>query len=110
MPLPKIDEASLNKPLCYDPMRRKYILYEEIIAGKEKIIPVDALSDNDFKKLAIKRLKEGPDFRGGPMGSPFLSRDDTIRAIRSNSKFGRQFLEGEKSMLRDFLADIERNL
>lgn len=110
MPLPKIDEANIKKPLCYDPARRKYIMFNEIVSRKEKIVPVDSLSETDFQKLVIERLKSGPDFKGGPMESPFMSRDDIIASIKRNDKYGQQFLEAEKSSLRDLLAWIQRSL
>jgi hypothetical protein len=105
-----MDRPSQKKPLCYDPVLDKFIYYQEIITGKEKIIPVDSLSDDDFKKLVIKRVRSGPEITGGPMTSPFHSRENTIKAIKDNTKFGQQTLEAEKSILRDLLAEIERNL
>jgi hypothetical protein len=44
------------------------------------------------------------------MTSPFHSREDTIKAIKDNTKFGQQTLQAEKSMLRELLEEIERNL
>ncbi len=110
MPLPKLNADAQKQPLCYDHERDKFIYYQEIITRKEKIIPVDALSDDDFKKLVIKRVRSSLEFTGGPMTGPFYSRDDTIKAIKGNTKFGQQTLEAQKSMLRDLLADIEQNL
>ena len=110
MPFPILDHFDQKKPLCYDSVRDKFIYYQEIITGKEKIIPIDSLSDADFKKLVIKRVRSGPEIIGGPMTSPFHSREDTINAIKSDTKFGQQTLQTEKSMLRDLLAEIERNL
>ncbi len=110
MPFPIIDRPSQKKPLCYDPVRDKFIYYQEIITGKEKIIPVDSLSDDDFKKLVIKRVRSGPEVTGGPMTSPFHSRDDTINEIKNGTEFGQQTLLAEKAVLRDLLSEIERNL
>ena len=110
MPLPILDADTQKKPLCYDHARNKFIYYQEIITHKENIIPVDSLSDDDFKKLVIKRVRSSLEFTGGPMTSPFYSHDDTIKAIKGDTKFGKQTLEAEKSMLRDLLAQIDQNL
>ena len=103
MPLPKIDTIYQKMPLCYDPTRNKFIYYPEIISGKEKIIPVETLSESDFKKLVIERLRSAPPAKGGPLSNPFMSNEDTIQAIERDEKYGQQVLEGEKSMLMDLL-------
>lgn len=110
MPMPKIDAANAKKPLGYDAARKKYILLEDILSRNEAIIPVDSLSDEDFKNLVIKRQLAGPDYRVQSMSAPPMSRDDVVRAIEKEEPFGRMTLEAEKSHLRDLLAEIQRNL
>ena len=110
MPIPKIDAANAKKPLGYDPARKKYILFEEIIAGREHIIPVDTLSDEDFKNLVIERQLSGPDYHVQSISGQPMSRDDVVNAIRLNQPFGRMTLEAEKSYLRDLQSDIQKNL
>ncbi len=110
MPLPKINEANLAKPLCYDPSRNKFIYFDEIVSRKEPIVPVDTLSDNDFKKLVIERQRAGPDYKVQAISGPPYSRNDVIRAIEHNEPFGKVTLEAEKSALRDLLAQIQKNL
>lgn len=110
MPMPRIDEAHRNMPLSYDPARRKFISYDEIVSGKEKIIPIETLSEEDFRKLVIERLRTSPDFQGGPMSAPYFSRDDIIRAVEQGEPFGRDHLEGEKVSLKELLAKIQRKL
>ena len=39
MPMPEMDEKSRERPLSYDPSRRKFIRFDEIVSGKERIIP-----------------------------------------------------------------------
>ncbi len=108
--MPNIDEPNLRKPLCYDPARKKFILFEEIVSGKESIIPVETLSEGDFKKLVIERHRRGPDYKIQAMSGSPLSRDDVVQAIDQEDPFGRMTLEAEKSSLRDLLAEIRRNL
>ncbi len=108
--MPMIDEANAKKPLCYDPGRKKFILFEEIASGKEPIISIDSLSDEDFKNLVIERQLAGPDYRVQAISGPPMGRDDVVRAIRFEDAFGRATLEAEKSYLRDLLDDIRRNL
>jgi len=43
MPMPKLDDESRKKPICYDPGRKKFIYFDEIVSGKEKIIPIESL-------------------------------------------------------------------
>ena len=110
MPMPKIDKANLKKPLCYDPRRDKFIYFDEIVSGKEKIIPIETLADDALKKLVIERQKAGPDYKTQSISGPLLRRDDVVRAIEQNEPFGQVTVEAEKSYLRDLLADIQRNL
>jgi hypothetical protein len=110
MPMPKIDQANRMKPLCYDPARRKFILFDEVVSGKERIIPIETLSQSDLKKLVIERLRAGPDFKVQAISGPPHSRDDIVRLIEQDEPFGQIHLEADKSYLRDFLKEIQRNL
>lgn len=110
MSLPKMDDANAKKPLGYDPTRKKFIYYNEIVAGKEKVVPVETLSEEDLKKLVIERHKVGPDYKVQAISGPPYSRDDVIRAIERDEPFGRMTLEAEKSSLHDLLAEIQRKL
>jgi hypothetical protein len=108
--MPVIDQANRRKPLSYDPACKKFIYYDDIISGREKIVPIESLSEEDLKKLVLERLRAGPEFKGGPMSAPHFSREDVIQAIQQNEPFGRDHLEGEKLYLQELLAEIERNL
>ena len=110
MPMPNIEGMDRKKPLCYDPERRRFIYFDDIISGRERIIPVDRLSENDLKRLVIKRHKTGPNYTVRAMSGNALSRDDVVNAIEKGESFGRMTLEAEASALRDLLAEIERNL
>jgi hypothetical protein len=110
MPMPKIDGPNRRKPLCYDPARKKFIYFDEIVAGTEEIIPVETLADEDFKALVVERQRAGPDYRVQAISGPPHSRDDVIRAIEQNEQFGQITLEAEKSYLRDLLRQIRENL
>lgn len=108
--LPKIDSENIKKPLCYNPSRGKYILYEEIVSRKEEILSIDELSAEDFKKLVIKRLQAGPDFKVQAISGPPYSRNDVIRAVVQDEPFGQTTVEAEKTYLRDLLYEIKKNL
>jgi hypothetical protein len=110
MKLPLIDDANINKPLCYDPDRLKFIRFNEIIAGEEKIIRVETLSDDNFKKLVIERFRSGPDFTVQAMSGKPHSRDDLIEAIEKNTDFGQVTLLAEKSYLQNLLNEIQRSM
>lgn len=111
MIMSEMDETSRKRPLCYDPSRNKFILYDDIVSGKEKIIPVDSLSEDDLKKLVIERWRVLPKHkRVQAISGPALSPDDVIRAIEQDKPFGRDTLKAERSTLRDYLDDLQRDL
>jgi len=110
MPLPQIDERHRKRPLCYDPARDKFIYFDEIVSGEEKIIPVETLSEDELKKLVVERQRTAPDYTVQAISGPPFSRDDVIRAIEQDEPFGLVTLEAEKSYLHDLLAEIEQNL
>ena len=112
MSLPDMDEISRRRPLCYDPVHKKFIRYDDIMSGKEKIIPVDSLSNDDFKKLVVERWRVLPHDipKVQAISGPPLSRDEVIRAIEQDEPFGRMTVEGDKSYLRDLLDEIQREL
>ncbi|MFH1686013.1 MAG: hypothetical protein ABIE70_00655 [bacterium] len=108
--MPDLSSEERRRPLCYDPGRRKFIMFDEIVSGDEKIVPVDSLAKKDFKKLVLERQRLGPDYRMQPISGPLMTRDDVVRAIESDEPAGQVAMQAEKSMLRDLLAEIERNL
>ncbi len=110
MPLPEIKDRDRAKPLCYDPEREKFIVFDEIVSGQEKIVSPDQLSDDDLKKLVIERLASGPDFSVQAMSGPPMSRNDVIVAVEQDQSFGQLTLEAEKSYLRRILIEIEHAL
>ena len=110
MGLPKIDSRNIRKPLCYDPIRKKFILYDEIVSGVEKIIPVEVLSPDDTKKLVIERIEKGPDDTMQTISGTPMTKRDIIDAIISDDEIGRMTLEAEVSMLKDLLRNIKSNL
>ena len=111
MSMPEMDEQSRKRPLCYDLLREKFIRFDDIVSGEEKIISVDSLSDDDLKKLVIKRWQALPkDTTVQAISGPPFSRDDVIQAIEQDEPFGRMTLEAERSYLRDLLKEIRRNL
>jgi len=110
MPMPKIDEQNLKKPLCYDPARKKFIFFNDIVSGRERIIPVETLSKKDLKRLVIERHLSGPDYRVQAISGPPMSRDEVVHAIEKDEPFGLNTVDAEKSYLKNFLAEIRRNL
>jgi hypothetical protein len=110
MALPKIDAANLKKPLCYDPARKKFIYYADIVSGAERIIPVDTLSPEDRKKLIVERQKAGPDYKLQPMSGPLMTRDDVVKAIERDNPVGLTTVDAEVAYLGELLDEIRRNL
>ena len=110
MPMPKIGEKDLKKPLCYDPARKKFIFFDEIVSGKEKIVPIGTLSADDMKKLVIERHRAGPDYTIQAISGAPMSRDDVIEAIDRDESFGKVTVEAEQAYLKVLLSEIEKNL
>jgi hypothetical protein len=108
MPLPKMDP---KLPLCYDPARQKFILYEDLVSGREKAIPLRTLSRDDLKKLVIEWRKHGPDYaeQDGFSGRTYR-RADVIRAIELDEPYGRKSVQVGASYLQELLDQIEANV
>ena len=111
MTLPKIDDANRKKPLCYDPARGKFIYFDDIVSGREAIVPIESLSPQDQKKLVIERLRAGPEsvVYPGFSGQP-LTRNDQIKEITENTPFGQTSVEAETNYLRELLQQIRTGL
>ena len=110
MGMPMIEGPDRLKPLCYDPQRHKFITFDEIVSGAERIVPPDSLTADDLKLLVIERQRVGPDYRVQTISGPVMTRDDVIEAIVRDEPFGRATIEAESSYLRDLLAQIEDTL
>lgn len=110
MPIPQIDDANKKKPLCYDPLREKFIYYDEILAKKEPVVLPSALSKEDQKVLVLERQTAGPDYKTQSISGPLMTRDDVVKAIRNNEKFGLITVEAEISYLDELLKQILENL
>ena len=110
MALPKISDADKQKPLGYDPSRRVFIYYDDIVSGREPVIPLERLSPADLKRLVIERHRRGPDYRTQAISGPLYTRDDVVRAIERDEPFGREAVEAESAALRDLLAWLTKAL
>jgi hypothetical protein len=110
MGMPKIEGPDRKKPLCYDPGRKKYITFDEIISGNEQIVPLELLSEEDRKQLVVERQRRGPDYKMQPMSGPMMTRDNVVEAIIRDEPIGRATVEAELSYLRDLLSQIKKAL
>ncbi|MBA7625238.1 hypothetical protein ES703_32664 [subsurface metagenome] len=111
MPLPDIKGPDRQKPLCYEPKRDKFILYDELRSAKERIVPLEQLTHEQLKKLIVERNRRGSDYRiRWGFGGPAYSRDDMIREITAETDVGKSAMEAEISYLSDLLKQIEENL
>jgi hypothetical protein len=108
--LPEITGPDRQKPLCYDPERDKFIYFDDIITGKEKIVPLDKLNHEQLKKLVIERNQAGPDYTMQVLSGLKYTRDDVIKEIRKQSDFGKMSMQAEVSYLSDLLRQIDEAL
>jgi len=109
-PLPDIKGPDRKKPLCYDPERRKFIYFDELIAKTEKIIPLERLSHEQLKKLIVERYRAGPDFTMQVLSGAKYTRNDLIKEIRKQTDIGKMTMEAEKSYLSELLEQIKESL
>lgn len=104
--LPDIQGPNRLKPLTYDPERGKFILYDELLSGKERIVPVERLSHEDVKKLIVERNRVGPAYTIRDLNGALLTREDVVQAIESETPFGKITLDAEISYLAELLKQI----
>jgi hypothetical protein len=107
MPLPKIEGQNLKKPLSYDRARKRFLFFEEIVSGQEKIVPLSQLSISELKRLVIERQRQSPDYTVQTITGRRYSRDDVIKAIERDEAFGKVTLEAEASYLQELLKQIQ---
>jgi len=107
--LPDIKEP--QKPLCYDPKRDKFILFDELVSGKEQIVPLEQLTREQIKKLVVERNLRGRDYTAQwGFGGPKYPRDAMLQEIIDETDVGKQAIEAEISQLSDILRQIEENM
>jgi hypothetical protein len=110
MSMPVIDEANRRKPLSYDPLRKKFIYFDEILSRQEAIVFPSTLSEADRQRLVIERQVRGPDYATQAISGPLMRRNDMVRAIENGDAMGKTMVEAEISYLDELLAEIARNL
>lgn len=99
-----------KQPLCYDPGRKKFIYYEELISGIEEIIFPQSLKREDQKLLVEERLRSGPSFTVQAISGMPYTRDELVQAIDKEDDMGRMTIEAELSMLKDLLEKISKEI
>lgn len=110
MPLPGFDAESMRKPIGFDPVRRKFLYIDEVVSGRETILPLERLTPDELKQLVIERQRQGRDYRVQAITGPAYNRDEVIRAIERDEPFGRMTVEAEASYLADLLTQIAAHL
>lgn len=106
-PLPDLSESERKKPLCYDPVRKKFIFYQEIVDGREDIVPLEKLSEEDATRLVIERNLKGPGYTMQIMSGNSYTRNDIVREIRDGTAVGRMAVFAELSYLKELLQQIQ---
>jgi hypothetical protein len=109
--LPDITGPDRYKPLTYNTDRKKFIYYDELIEGKERIVPLQELSAEQKKQLVIERNRVGSDYtmQDGFSG-PARSGDDVAKEIEADSDFGKEAVIAELAALSELLKKIEEGL
>lgn len=110
MLLPKIEGPVRKKPLSYDPKRDKFILYDEILSGEEKIVPVETLSYEQQKKLVLERNRLAPEYKIGTMTGGIYPKSEVMASIEKDTDLGKTAVKAEISYLSELLKQIEEAL
>jgi hypothetical protein len=110
MAIPNIPERLRRMPLSYDPQRKKFIHFDEIVSGKERIVPLRTLARADLKRLIIERARHDPTPVQQSISGPPLSREQVVAAIENDEPFGRAKVEAEASYLDELLEQIREGL
>jgi hypothetical protein len=108
--IPKIEGPARNKPLSYDPMRDRFILYDDILSGKEKVVPVETLSYEQQKKLVLERNRAAPEYTIGTITGGIYPKKELIEAIESDTELGRTTIKAEIAYLSELLKQIQEAL
>jgi hypothetical protein len=98
------------KPLSYDPEADQFITYDDLVDGKARLIPLDALTPEQVTRLVIERQRVGPDYTMGDLSGRKLNRDEVIEEIEAETAFGKMVLEAEVSYLGDFQQQVAKLL
>lgn len=109
-PLPKIEGPARNKPVSYDPLRDKFILFDDILSGKEKIVPVENLSYEQQKKLVLERNRVSPEYTIGTITGGIYPKKEVIVGIEGDTELGKTTVRAEISYLSELLKQIEEAL
>ncbi len=108
--LPDIKGPDRDKPLTYDPERQKFITFDELVSGQEPAVPIESLSRDDVKRLILERQRLSPPYKVMDLNGHLMTREDVIRAIETDSDFGRLTVEAEASHLSDLLQQIRNEM
>ena len=106
------DIKGLNrkKPVCYDPERDRFITIDDLDADREKLIPLERLTDEQLKRLVIERNRVGEDYSVETDWKRTRSRNEIVQEIEADTETGRMAVKAEIMYLKDHLRDIETRL
>lgn len=108
--IPDIPAADRAKPLGYDPDRDKFIYLDELVSGKEKIVPLARLTPEQQKRLVVERQRLGPDYRVQVLSGLAYNRDQVVQEILADTDFGRMTVQADIMSLTELLEKIEAGL
>jgi hypothetical protein len=104
--LPDIQGINRKKPLCFDPSNDRFITFDDIVEGAEKIVPLDELTDEQLKRLVIERYRMEQSTTVQPLSGPGRKSGDVINEIESETEFGKMVVMAETRYLRELLKQI----
>jgi len=107
MQLPPIVESAKARPLSYDPRTDKFIHYDDVSRGKQKIYPLEKLTHEQLLKLAIERQLTNLPSTTTVLGENYTN-EQVAAEMRARTKFGKQMFEADINYLKFYHSQFPR--
>lgn len=107
--LPHIVDAAKSRPLSFNPVTKKFIYYDEVLNGNERIYPIEKLDQEQRITLAIKRyLTNVPEVTVTLNGASFTNKQ-IAEEIKKQTKIGKQLFESDINYLEFYLSQFPKD-
>jgi len=108
MELPAIIESAKSRPLSYDPRADEWIFYDDVRSGKKKIYPLEELTPEQQRNLAIERQLRNARATTAVLGPQTYTNEQVAEEMRNQTKLGKQLLQADLNYLKFYLSGFPR--
>ena len=106
MKLPDIVESAKKRPLGFNPETGKFIYYDEVKEGVQKLIPIDKLGHDQLLNLAIERIRSNEPNTIATLNGEVFNNDQQANEVRLQTKTGKQIFESDINYLKFYLSQF----